>query len=76
MIVIPEKPYGQMHTKDLMSQAISPSIGIVLIMSFSWVVDKKGRNAILPVIAVACGIHLVSKFAWILYDTTSFEYKW
>ncbi|CAH0023856.1 unnamed protein product [Clonostachys rhizophaga] len=56
--------------------AISPSIGIVLIMSFSWIVDKKGRNAILPVIAVACGIHFVSKFAWILYDTTSFEYKW
>jgi dTDP-4-dehydrorhamnose reductase len=76
LIVISEKPYGQMHTKGLISQAISPSIGIVLIMSFSWIVDKKGRNAILPVIAVACGIHFVSKFAWILYDTTSFEYKW
>ncbi|KAI8716116.1 hypothetical protein NCS52_00904500 [Fusarium sp. LHS14.1] len=56
--------------------AISPSLGIVWIMSFAWVVDKFGRKAIIPTIAFACGIHFISKFAWLLFDQTSFGYKW
>ncbi|KAJ3460943.1 hypothetical protein MRS44_011810 [Fusarium solani] len=56
--------------------AISPSLGIVWIMSFAWVVDKFGRKAIIPTIAFACGIHFISKFAWLLFDRTSFGFKW
>ncbi|KAL2678508.1 hypothetical protein Neosp_009255 [[Neocosmospora] mangrovei] len=56
--------------------AISPSLGIIWIMSFAWVVDKFGRKAIVPTIAFACGIHFISKFAWLLFDQTSFGYKW
>ncbi|KAH7361672.1 major facilitator superfamily domain-containing protein [Plectosphaerella cucumerina] len=56
--------------------AIAPSIGIVLILTFAWIVDKGGRRAIVPVIASASALHFISKFAWILYDETSFGYKW
>lgn len=45
-------------------------------MVFSWIVDKYGRKSIFPTITVACGIHFISKFAWILFDETSFEFKW
>jgi hypothetical protein len=43
---------------------------------FAWIVDKGGRRAIVPVIATASALHFISKFAWILYDKTSFGYKW
>ncbi|KAK7420380.1 hypothetical protein QQX98_002803 [Neonectria punicea] len=57
-------------------QAIHPSIGIVFIWTFAWLVDKGGRKAIIPVIGGACLVHFVSKFAWIFYDKTPFGFKW
>lgn len=45
-------------------------------MAFSWIVDKGGRKAIVPLIGAVCGVHFISKFAWLLYDETSFAFKW
>ncbi|KAJ4319199.1 hypothetical protein N0V84_006481 [Fusarium piperis] len=56
--------------------AIYPSIGIIFIWSFAWIVDKGGKNAILPVIGGACLVHFISKFAWLFYDKTPFGFKW
>ncbi|KAM5378134.1 hypothetical protein ACJZ2D_004592 [Fusarium nematophilum] len=56
--------------------AVYPSIGIIFIWSFAWIVNKGGRNAIVPVIGGACLVHFVSKFAWLFYDKTSFGFKW
>ncbi|EEU34623.1 uncharacterized protein NECHADRAFT_3907, partial [Fusarium vanettenii 77-13-4] len=41
--------------------AISPSLGIIWIMSFAWVVDKFGRKAIIPTIAFAFRKLFISK---------------
>lgn len=51
-------------------------MGIVFILAFSWIVDKGGRKAIVPLIGAVCGVHFISKFAWLLYDETSFAFKW
>lgn len=51
-------------------------MGILFIFAFSWIVDKGGRRMMVPVIGAACVVHFVAKFAWILYDTTPFGYKW
>ncbi|KAJ9145060.1 MFS general substrate transporter [Pleurostoma richardsiae] len=56
--------------------AIAPSIGILFTFSFAWIVDKGGRKAIVPLIGTVCSLHFIAKFAWLLYDRTSFSYKW
>ncbi|KAF4122226.1 MFS transporter, ACS family, pantothenate transporter [Geosmithia morbida] len=56
--------------------AIYPSLGILFIWSISWTVDKGGQDAIVPIIGGVCLVHFVAKFAWILYDETSFSFKW
>jgi hypothetical protein len=57
-------------------QAVSPSIGIVFIISFAWIVDKAGQKAIIPLIASVCTVHAIGKLAFILYDKSAFGYKW
>ncbi|KAF9877192.1 hypothetical protein CkaCkLH20_05458 [Colletotrichum karsti] len=56
--------------------AISPSFGILFILAFSWTIDKAGQRAIVPLIGLVSLVHFISKFAWILYDETSFGFKW
>ncbi|KAL3292182.1 putative transporter SEO1 [Colletotrichum asianum] len=56
--------------------AISPSIGILFILGFSWTIDKGGQKAIAPLIGAVSLLHFISKFAWIVYDQTSFGFKW
>ncbi|KAH7325692.1 major facilitator superfamily domain-containing protein [Stachybotrys elegans] len=56
--------------------AVSPSLGIIFIFVFSWIIDKGGRKAIVPLVSFACGLHFITKFAWIAFDSTSTEYKW
>ncbi|KAF2832391.1 MFS general substrate transporter [Ophiobolus disseminans] len=56
--------------------AISPSIGIVFIISFAWIVDKTGQKAIVPLIASVAIVHAVAKLAFVLYDKSTFGYKW
>lgn len=58
------------------SQAISPSIGIIFIITFAWTVDKFGKRSILPLIGLMAVVHAIGKLAFTLYDTSPFGYKW
>ncbi|KAJ4263445.1 hypothetical protein NW762_006264 [Fusarium torreyae] len=69
---VPEYSVSQVNNYS----AIYPSIGILFIWTFAWLVDKGGNKAIVPVIGGACLVHFVAKFAWILYDKTPFGFKW
>ncbi|KAJ4294316.1 hypothetical protein N0V90_008006 [Kalmusia sp. IMI 367209] len=56
--------------------AISPSLGIIWILLFSWTVDRFGKKAIVPLIGSVAVVGVISRFAFVMFDHTSFSYKW
>ncbi|KAF2652580.1 MFS general substrate transporter [Lophiostoma macrostomum CBS 122681] len=56
--------------------AISPSLGIIWILLFSWTVGRCGKNAVVPLIGSVAIVGVISRFAFVMFDHTSFGYKW
>ncbi|OAP62748.1 hypothetical protein AYL99_01975 [Fonsecaea erecta] len=56
--------------------AISPSLGVVFIFVLSWVVDKWGEPAKIPVFGVVTFVTFIGSLGFALYDKSSFAWKW
>jgi hypothetical protein len=57
-------------------QAVSPSLGVIFIFSFSWIVDKWGEKAKIPLFAFVTFMTFIASLGFVLYDHTSFAWKW
>ncbi len=55
---------------------INPAVGIVWIVTFSLLTDRYGHKAKLPIFAFANTLMFISHLAFVLYDKSSFAYKW
>lgn len=55
---------------------IYPCVGIIWIVSFTLLTDRYGHRAKLPIFAFANSLMFISHLAFVLYDKTSFAYKW
>ncbi|KIW82822.1 hypothetical protein Z517_02065 [Fonsecaea pedrosoi CBS 271.37] len=56
--------------------AISPSLGVVFIFTFSWVVDKWGDRAKIPLFGFVTFMTFIAALGFVLYDQSSFAWKW
>lgn len=57
-------------------KAISPSLGVVFIFSFSWIVDKCGDKAKIPLFGFVTSMTFVGTLGFVLYDYFPFSWKW
>jgi hypothetical protein len=57
-------------------QAISPSLGIIFILTFAWTVDKLGQKSVVPLIGTVAVIDIIARLAFVLFDKSPFSYKW
>ena len=57
-------------------QAISPSLGVVFIFVFSWVVDRYGDKAKIPLFGFVTFMTFIGSLGFVLYDYSSFAWKW
>ncbi|KIW13841.1 hypothetical protein PV08_06621 [Exophiala spinifera] len=56
--------------------AISPSLGVVFIFSFSWIVDKWGEKAKIPLFGFVTFMTFMGSLGFVIYDHSSFAWKW
>lgn len=57
-------------------QAVSPSLGVVFIFAFSWVVDKWGDKAKIPLFGFVTTMTFIASLGFVLYDQSSIQWKW
>jgi len=56
--------------------AVTPCVAIVFIVSFTWIADRYGHKARLPLFGFAHLVMFLGHLAFVLYNQSSFAYKW
>ncbi len=49
---------------------------MVFIFAFSWVVDKWGERAKIPLFAFVTFMTFIASLGFVIYDKSSFAWKW